>query len=486
MGPFPHDAPRATISDHNPAGTDGFEFVEFAHPEPQVLRDLFGRMGYTHVANHKSKRIELWQQGDISYLINAEPGTHAARFIADHGPCAPSMGWRVADAGHAFAHAVAKGATPYGGDGKALDTPAIVGIGGSLIYFIDDYAERSPYNAEFDWTHSANPKGVGFAYLDHLTHNVHKGNMETWFGFYRDIFNFREIRFFDIEGKFTGLLSRALTSPCGRIRIPINEDRGETGQIVEYLRRYKKTVIGPIFFEFIQRKGDDGFGEGNFRALFESIEADDQERRFPTMPVKNRFAELLPEIAAWRRDIHEHPELQFDTHRTSALVAEKLREFGCDEVVTGIGRTGVVGVIRGRTDRSGRVVGLRADMDALPILEADGGAACLEDAGRDACLRARRPYGDAAGRGQVPGRDAELRRDRGGDLPAGRRGRRRRARDGERRHDGAVRHPGGLRDAQLARANPWAVRHPAGAVLRRGRPDRDRGDRQGRPCGQAP
>jgi len=356
MGPFPHDAPRSMISDKNPAGTDGFEFVEFAHPEPQVLRDLFARMGYTHVANHRTKAVELWQQGDISYLLNAEPGSHAARFIAEHGPCAPSMGWRVVDAAHAFAHAVAKGATPYEGDDKVMDVPAIVGIGGSLIYFVDDYVAQSPYNAEFDWTGSANPQGVGFAYLDHLTHNVHKGNMDVWFGFYETIFNFREIRFFDIEGKFTGLLSRALTSPCGRIRIPINEDRGETGQIVEYLRRYNgegiqhiavgtkdveiydavdaiagrglkfmpkpphsyyelsktrvagheepldrmeehgilidgegvvdggetrillqifsKTVIGPIFFEFIQRKGDDGFGEGNFKALFESIEAD--------------------------------------------------------------------------------------------------------------------------------------------------------------------------------------------------------------------
>ncbi len=356
MGPFPHDAPRSMISEQNPAGTDGFEFVEFAHPEPQVLRDLFARMGYTHAATHKRKAVELWQQGDISYLINAEPGSHAAGFIAEHGPCAPSMGWRVVDADHAFAHAVAKGAKPYEGGGKVMDVPAIVGIGGSLIYFMDDYVDQSPYNAEFDWVGTANPPGVGFAYLDHLTHNVHKGNMDVWFRFYGDIFNFREIRFFDIEGKFTGLLSRALTSPCGRIRIPVNEDRGETGQIVEYLKRYNgegiqhiavgtrdveiydavdaiaarglmfmpkpphsyyelsttrvtgheepldrmeehgilidgegvvdggetrillqifsKTVIGPIFFEFIQRKGDDGFGEGNFKALFESIEAD--------------------------------------------------------------------------------------------------------------------------------------------------------------------------------------------------------------------
>ena len=262
------------------------------------------------------------------------------------------MGWRCVDAQHAFDHAVAMGATPYTAADKSLDYPAIVGIGGSLIYFIDGYRTASPYNAEFDWLTTAHPVGVGFHYLDHLTHNVFKGNMDIWFSFYERLFNFRQIRFFDIEGKYTGLFSRARTSPCNKIRIPLNEDRGETGQIVAYLKKYKgegiqhiavgsdnlydsvdaiaergirfmpappkayydlsqtrvqghsepldrmmrhgilidgegvvdggetrillqvfsKTVIGPIFFEFIQRKGDDGFGEGNFKALFESIE----------------------------------------------------------------------------------------------------------------------------------------------------------------------------------------------------------------------
>ena len=354
MGPFPHNAPRATISEENPAGTDGFEFVEFAHPDPEELRTLFSRMGYTLVARHKTKQqIELWQQGDITYVLNADPESFAAKFVAEHGPCAPSMAWRVADAQHAFDHAVKNGAEPYEGADKTVDWPAIKGIGGSLIYFTDQYYDTSPYNAEFEWLEQSKPRGVGFYYLDHLTHNVFKGNMDTWFRFYGDLFNFREIRFFDIEGKYTGLFSRALTSPCGRIRIPINEDRGETGQIVSYLKKYKgegiqhiavgsediygatdaiadkgiqfmpgppdayyeqsfervqghdepvdrmkkhgilidgegvvdggetkillqifsKTVIGPIFFEFIQRKGDDGFGEGNFKALFESIEA---------------------------------------------------------------------------------------------------------------------------------------------------------------------------------------------------------------------
>ena len=246
MGPFPHDAPRATISSDNPAGTDGFEFVEFAHPDPEELRTLFARMGYSHVANHKSCRIELWQQGDITYVLNCDPDSFAARFVAEHGPCAPSMGWRVADANHAFERAVAEGAQPYEGGGKVLDVPAIVGIGGSLIYFIDQYYDTSPYNEEYDWIAQSKPEGVGFYYLDHLTHNVHKGNMDKWFDFYGRLFNFREIRFFDIEGKYTGLLSRALTSPCGRIRIPINEDRGETGQIVSYLKKYKGEGIQHI------------------------------------------------------------------------------------------------------------------------------------------------------------------------------------------------------------------------------------------------
>ncbi len=358
MGPFPHNAPKSVISKENPAGTDGFEFVEFAHPEPQELRDLFAKMGFDLVARHKTKpAVELWQQGDVTYILNADPESFAAKFVEEHGPCAPAMGWRVVDAKQAYEHAISKGAEPYDAADKTLDVPAIKGIGGSLLYFIDQYYDTSPYNQEFEWIRQSKPKGDGFYYLDHLTHNVYKGNMDTWFKFYGDLFNFREIRFFDIQGKFTGLYSRALTSPCGRIRIPINEDRGETGQIVSYLKKYKgegiqhiavgsediyastdaiaekglkfmpgpneayydmsttrvtdhaepldrmmkhgilidgegvvdggetrillqifsKTVIGPIFFEFIQRKGDDGFGEGNFQALFESIEREQIE-----------------------------------------------------------------------------------------------------------------------------------------------------------------------------------------------------------------
>ncbi|MGB5870812.1 MAG: VOC family protein, partial [Albidovulum sp.] len=233
MGPFPHSAPKSKISTANPAGPDGFEFVEFAHPEPKELRQLFARMGYVMTARHKTRAIELWQQGDITYILNAEPNSHAMRFVAEHGPCAPSMGWRVVDAQQACDHAVAKGAVAYDGDDKVLDVPAIIGIGGSLIYFVDQYDTADPYGGAFDWLATPKPQGVGFCYLDHLTHNVHKGNMDKWFDFYSRVFGFKQIRFFDIEGKFTGLHSRALTSPCGRIRIPINEDRGDKGQIVE-------------------------------------------------------------------------------------------------------------------------------------------------------------------------------------------------------------------------------------------------------------
>jgi len=363
MGPFPHDAPPATISADNPMGTDGFEFVEYAHPEAGELHALFALMGFSAVALHKSKAITLYRQGDINYLINEEAGTHGRDFVAAHGPCAPSMAFRVVDAKAAYQRALALGAEPADvtPEQKTLDVPAIKGIGGSLLYLVDSYgAKGSAYDAEFDWLGERNPcpAGAGLHYIDHLTHNVQRGRMNVWAGFYERLFNFRQIRFFDIEGRASGLFSRALTSPDGKIRIPINEDAGETGQIAEYLKHYRgegiqhiacgvrdiyatveglraaglpfmpsppatyfdridarlpqhgediarlrrngilidgegvvagghtkvllqifsANAIGPIFFEFIQRKGDDGFGEGNFKALFESIE-EDQIRR---------------------------------------------------------------------------------------------------------------------------------------------------------------------------------------------------------------
>ena len=367
MGPFPHDAPPATITAENPMGTDGFEFVEYAHPNPTELHALFKLMGFTAVAKHKTKAITVYRQGDINYLVNEQPGTHGHDFVAAHGPCAPSMAFRVVDARLAYERALSLGAEPADVTAaqKTLDVPAIKGIGGSLLYFVDRYRAQgsdkgSAYDNEFEWLGAANPRpvGAGLFYLDHLTHNVHRGRMDVWTGFYEKLFNFRQIRFFDIEGRASGLFSRALTSPDGKIRIPINEDAGEAGQIEEYLTTYRgegiqhvacgvtdiyRTIeklraddlpfmpappktyfemidarlpahgednarlekngilidgegvvdgghtkvllqifsanaIGPIFFEFIQRKGDDGFGEGNFKALFESIE-EDQIRR---------------------------------------------------------------------------------------------------------------------------------------------------------------------------------------------------------------
>ena len=343
----------------NPLLTDGFEFVEYTAPNRagiEQLHKLFELLGFTAVARHRSKDVTLFRQGDINFLVNGTPYTHFAQFAQAHGPSACAMGWRVKDAAKAYAHAVAQGAVPF--DTKPgfmeLNLPAVYGIGNSVLYFIDRYGDKTIYDVDFIPIEGADqhPQGVGLNTLDHLTHNVEKGNMDVWSGFYERIANFREIRYFDIEGKQTGLVSRALTSPCGKLRIPINESADDKSQIAEFIRDYRgegiqhlalgtddiyatvqalrdrgvvfmdtpetyyekiegrvpghqesvarlrelrllidgsvqdgillqiftSTVIGPIFFEIIQRKGNEGFGEGNFKALFESIE-EDQIRR---------------------------------------------------------------------------------------------------------------------------------------------------------------------------------------------------------------
>jgi 4-hydroxyphenylpyruvate dioxygenase len=339
----------------NPMGTDGFEFVEYTAPDPEQLRGLFVRMGFPVTARHRSKNVTLHRQGDINFVINAEPGGFGQRFAREHGPSACAMAFRVRDAAAAFRRAVELGATPVELQvgPMELHIPAIEGIGGSLIYLVDRYGDRTIYDVDF--VKVEDPAGVraaGLTLIDHLTHNVSRGHMDLWSGFYERLFNFREIRYFDIEGKKTGLFSRAMTSPCGKIRIPINESQDDKSQIEEYLREYHgegiqhialftddiyatvdalrengvefqdtpdtyyegiesrvaghgeslarmkdrrilidgsaddgillqiftRNVIGPIFFEIIQRKGNEGFGEGNFQALFESIELD-QERR---------------------------------------------------------------------------------------------------------------------------------------------------------------------------------------------------------------
>ena len=341
----------------NPMGTDGFEFVEYAAPDPGLLRELFAKLGFPVTARHRSKDVTLHRQGDVNFIINAEADSFAQNFAREHGPCVCAMAFRVRDAAAAFKRAVELGATPFESDvgPMELNIPAIEGIGGSLIYLVDRYGENTIYDVDFESVAAAGPEGgAGLTYIDHLTHNVYRGNMDRWSGFYERLFNFREIRYFDIEGQRTGLLSRAMTSPCGKIRIPINESQDDKSQIEEYLREYRgegiqhvalgteniyssvdrmiangvefqdtpatyyeqidarvaghgediaamrsrgilidgaptegqglllqiftKNVIGPIFFEIIQRKGNEGFGEGNFRALFESIELDQMRR----------------------------------------------------------------------------------------------------------------------------------------------------------------------------------------------------------------
>ena len=338
----------------NPIGTDGFEFVEYTAPDPAELGALFEKMGFAAVARHRSKRVTLYRQGDVNFIVNAEPESFAQAFARVHGPSICALGFRVRDAGAAHARALGLGAQTHSGPlgPMELNIPAIKGIGGSAIYLVDRYGERSIYDVDFVPIEGVDrqPAGVGLTTIDHLTHNVHRGRMDEWTQFYERLFNFREIRFFDISGRYTGLKSRAMTSPCGKIRIPINESTDERSQIEEYLRAYRgegiqhvalavedifagvaglaargvgfmdvpdtyyealdgrlpghgedlealrrgrilidgapeagqglllqiftDTVIGPIFFELIQRKGNEGFGEGNFRALFEAIERD--------------------------------------------------------------------------------------------------------------------------------------------------------------------------------------------------------------------
>ncbi len=345
-------------SQGNPLGIDGFEFVEFAAPDSALLHDLFPRMGFMAVARHRQRRVTLYRQGDISFLVNEEPDSFAAEFSRTHGPCACGFAIRVADAEKARAHALDKGAEPVPADvaGLAAETPAIRGIGGSILYLVDRCGKHPVYEDQYEFFPGVgkHPKGFGLRFIDHLTHNVFQGNMDQWAGFYERIFNFREIRYFDIKGAKTGLLSRAMTAPDGKVRIPINEATDDKSQIAEYLEEYKgegiqhialftdsiyetveqlrseniefldvpdtyyemvderlpghgesvdrmqenrilidgdpetkkqlllqiftQTCVGPIFFEIIQRKGNQGFGEGNFQALFESIERDQQRR----------------------------------------------------------------------------------------------------------------------------------------------------------------------------------------------------------------
>ncbi|QOF78015.1 MULTISPECIES: 4-hydroxyphenylpyruvate dioxygenase [unclassified Variovorax] len=364
------DAPAFTPWE-NPMGTDGFEFIEYAAPDPVAMGQVFERMGFVAIAKHRHKNVLLYRQGTINFILNAEPDSFAQRFAREHGPSVCAIAFRVQDAKQAYERATALGAWGFAdkaGPGE-LNIPAIKGIGDSLIYLVDRWPGKNGaqpgdignigfYDVDFEALPGVSSqdaltrKGNGLTYIDHLTHNVYRGRMDVWANFYEKLFNFREVKYFDIEGQVTGVKSKAMTSPCGKIRIPINEEgKEQAGQIQEYLDMYKgegiqhiamgsdnlyesvdalrangvtlldtidtyyelidkripehgesvaelkkrkilidgkkdalllqifsENQLGPIFFEFIQRKGDDGFGNGNFKALFESIELDQMRR----------------------------------------------------------------------------------------------------------------------------------------------------------------------------------------------------------------
>jgi len=367
----------------NPMGLMGFEFVEFASPTPNVLEPLFEKLGFSLAARHRSKDVLLYRQGEINFIVNREPRSQAGYFAAEHGPSACGLAFRVADSHKAYSRALELGAQPVEMPTGPMELrlPAIKGIGGAPLYLIDRFEDgKSIYDIDFEWVDGVprHPPGHGLRIVDHLTHNVYRGRMAFWAQFYERLFNFREIRYFDIQGEYTGLTSKAMTAPDGKIRIPLNEEAGKggSGQIEEFLMKFNgegiqhvalltddifatidklalagvplmtapnevyyemlghgesvaelqtrgilldgstaaarpsqggeqpprgagtagdagarsggkprlllqifsETLLGPVFFEFIQRKGDDGFGEGNFKALFESIERDQLRR----------------------------------------------------------------------------------------------------------------------------------------------------------------------------------------------------------------
>ena len=346
----------------NPMGLMGFEFVEFASPTPGVIEPILEKLGFTEIARHRSKDVSLYRQGDINFIVNREPRSVAAYFAAEHGPSACGMAFRVRDSHVAYQRALELGAQPMDMPTGPMELrlPAIKGIGGAPLYLIDRFGDgTSIYDIDFRFAEGVerHPAGHGFRLIDHLTHNVYRGRMTYWAAFYERIFNFRQMRYFDIKGEYTGLASRAMTAPDGRIRIPLNEEASKTtGQIEEFLMKFNgegiqhialltddllasvdrlrragvpvmtappttyyemlderlpghgenaselqargvlldgtteggkrrlllqifsEALLGPVFFEFIQRKGDEGFGEGNFKALFESLERDQLRR----------------------------------------------------------------------------------------------------------------------------------------------------------------------------------------------------------------
>ncbi len=343
--------------DVNPLGLDGFEFAEFTSPDPDTLARQFEALGFVAAFTHPTKAVTRYKQGRITLLLNREEVGHAARFRAAHGPSASAMAFRVQDARTAYDAAIARGAKPGAADGALDGVPVLEGIGGSLLYLVDRHgANGSLYDS---WTpvpratEAEAANNVGLDLLDHLTHNVRRGEMRTWSAFYAQIFGFEEQKYFDIKGKATGLFSQAMIAPDRAIRIPLNESQDDKSQIEEFIRDYNgegiqhlalttddifatveklrergvrlqdtietyyelvdkrvpghghdlerlrknrilidgdvgdqglllqiftEPMVGPIFFEIIQRKGNEGFGNGNFQALYESIELDQIRR----------------------------------------------------------------------------------------------------------------------------------------------------------------------------------------------------------------
>ncbi|WP_028387572.1 4-hydroxyphenylpyruvate dioxygenase [Legionella fairfieldensis] len=339
----------------NPCGLDGFAFLEFSSPDKAILHKQFSEMGFQITAIHNDQDIALYQQGEIQFIVNAATNCQAEQHAAVHGAGACAMGFKVKDAQHAYTYALQHGATPFQDCSHAEHgLPAIQAIGGSVIYFVDDKFKPFGSHWQNKTTLSQTKQHCGLTRIDHLTHNVYRGNMDKWAQFYESIFNFREIRFFNIVGQMTGLISRAMASPCDKIKIPLNESKDDKSQIEEFLQEYHgegiqhvalatediyhtvhtlreqgvsflnvpdtyyemiderlpwhsepldklqqerilidggsdpktglllqiftENVFGPVFFELIQRRGNQGFGEGNFQALFEAIERDQIRR----------------------------------------------------------------------------------------------------------------------------------------------------------------------------------------------------------------
>ncbi len=341
----------------NPMGIDGFEFVEFAAPDPKLLHDFFRNMGFSATLRHKTRPITVYRQGGVNFLVNEETDGFAADFARQHGPCASGFAIRFAKpVDEVFTTVIGNGgeAITHKPETRTIRVPVVKGIGDCMLYLVPNSGD--PYAEDFEPIPGAdpNPKGFGLTFIDHLTHNLYFGNMQKWSDYYEKLFNFREIRYFDIKGAKTGLKSKAMTAPDGVVRIPLNESSDPKSQINEYLDQYKgegiqhiacftdniydtveamrergieflntpttyfdvideripghgedvprlaknkilidadmetkkrlllqiftQNAVGPIFFEIIQRKGNEGFGEGNFQALFESIERDQMRR----------------------------------------------------------------------------------------------------------------------------------------------------------------------------------------------------------------